>query len=163
MPHGFVYILVSPNSDHIKIGRTERPISERLRGINGGEAYAAHGPWELSDFVHVTDSTVVESATHRHFIDRKVNVEGTNELFSVAPHEARKELRRICRYRREVVQDACVHYRALARRDSPTQRSEQISKNLVCRLLLISRPFQKIQHLLKRVFRRHTITLKQCG
>ncbi|MHC2670253.1 hypothetical protein ACVI1J_002416 [Bradyrhizobium diazoefficiens] len=95
MPHGFVYILVSPNSDHIKIGRTERPISERLRGINGGEAYAAHGPWELSDFVHVTDSTVVESATHRHFIDRKVNVEGTNELFSVAPHEARKELRRI--------------------------------------------------------------------
>lgn len=95
MPHGFVYILVSPNSDHIKIGRTERPISERLRGINGGEAYAAHGPWELSDFVHVTDCTVVESATHRHFSDRRVNVEGTNELFSVAPHEARKELRRI--------------------------------------------------------------------
>lgn len=95
MAHGFVYILVSPNSDHIKIGRTERPISERLRGINGGEAYAAHGPWELSDFVHVTDCSVVESAAHRHFGDRKVDVEGTNELFSVAPHEARKELRRI--------------------------------------------------------------------
>ena len=31
------YILVSPNSDYIKIGRTERPINERLRGVNGGE------------------------------------------------------------------------------------------------------------------------------
>jgi hypothetical protein len=95
MPQGFVYILASPNSDYIKIGRTERPISERLRGINGGEAYAPHGPWELSDFVHVTDCVVVESAAHRHFADRNVAVEGTRELFSVAPHEARAQLRLI--------------------------------------------------------------------
>jgi hypothetical protein len=33
MAQGFVYILVSANSDFIKIGGTERPISERLRGI----------------------------------------------------------------------------------------------------------------------------------
>lgn len=92
---GFVYILVSPNSDYIKIGRTERPISERLRGVNGGEAYAPHGPWELSDFVHVTDCVVVETALHRHFHDRNVQVERTRELFSVAPHEARERLRSI--------------------------------------------------------------------
>ncbi|WP_082070276.1 GIY-YIG nuclease family protein [Bradyrhizobium sp. LTSP885] len=95
MPQGFVYVLVSPNSDYIKIGRTERPISERLRGINGGEAYAPHGPWELSDFVHVTDCTAVESALHRHFRTRNVEVEGTRELSSVAPHEARERLRSI--------------------------------------------------------------------
>lgn len=95
MPQGFVYILVSPNSDYIKIGRTERPISERLRGINGGQAYAPHGPWELSDFVHVADCVVVGGAIHRHFGDRNVVVEGTRELFSVAPHEARERLRSI--------------------------------------------------------------------
>jgi hypothetical protein len=95
MSQGFVYVLVSPNSDYIKIGRTERPISERLRGINGGEAYAPHGPWELSDFVHVTDCVVVETALHRHFRDRHVKMEGTNELFSAAPHEARERLRSI--------------------------------------------------------------------
>jgi hypothetical protein len=61
---GFVYILVSPNSSHIKIGGTERPISERLRGINGTESYAGHGPWELSDFLHVIDWPVVH-AEHR--------------------------------------------------------------------------------------------------
>ncbi len=32
---------------------------------------------------------------HRHFRERKVLVEGTNELFSVAPHEAREQLRLI--------------------------------------------------------------------
>lgn len=93
MVQGFVYILISPNSDYIKVGRTERPIAERRRGINGGEAYAPHGPWELSDFVHVTDCVAVEGAAHRHFRDRKVVVQGTNELFSVSPHEAREQLR----------------------------------------------------------------------
>lgn len=94
MAQGFVYILISPNSDYIKIGGTERPIGERLRGINGGEAYAPHGPWELSDFLHVTDWRLVEGELHRHFRDRNIrNVEGTQELFSVSPHEARLKLR----------------------------------------------------------------------
>src|ERR1700730_11546252 len=91
---GFVYILVSPNSSHIKIGGTERPISERLRGINGTDSYSDHGPWELSDFLHVTDWRLVEGEMHRHF--RKFNVRdvaGTRELFSVPPHEARQQLR----------------------------------------------------------------------
>src|SRR3984893_13833241 len=91
---GFVYILVSPNSSHVKIGGTERPISERLRGINGTEAYADHGPWELSDFLHVTDWRLVEGGMHRHFGERNVSdVAGTRELFAVPPHEARTRLR----------------------------------------------------------------------
>jgi hypothetical protein len=91
---GFVYILVSPNSSHIKIGGTERPISERLRGINGTESYADHGPWELSDFLHVADWRLVEGGMHRHFSDRNVrDVVGTRELFAVPPHEARIRLR----------------------------------------------------------------------
>src|SRR5258707_13687338 len=96
MPQGFVYVLASPNSDYIKIGRTERPISERLRGINGGEAYAPYGPWELSDYLHVTDCQLVEREMHNHFRDRHIaTVVGTNELFGVPPHEAREKLRTI--------------------------------------------------------------------
>ncbi|HMM88804.1 GIY-YIG nuclease family protein [Bradyrhizobium sp.] len=91
---GFVYILVSPNSSHIKIGGTERPIGERMQGINRVESYAEHGPWELSDFLHVTDWRVVESGMHRHFQDRNVrDISGTRELFAVPPHEARARLR----------------------------------------------------------------------
>jgi hypothetical protein len=94
MAQGFVYILVSPNSNFIKIGGTERPISERLRGINGTEPYADHGPWQLSDFLHVTDWRLVEGGLHRHFQERNVrDVPGTQELFSVPPYEARKRLR----------------------------------------------------------------------
>ncbi len=91
---GFVYILVSPNSNYIKIGGTERPIGERLRGINGTEPYADHGPWELSDFLHVTDWRLVEGGMHRHFVERNVrDIAGTRELFAVPPHEARIRLR----------------------------------------------------------------------
>jgi hypothetical protein len=93
MPQGFVYILVSPNSNFIKIGGTERPISERLRGINGTESYADHGPWQLSDFLHVTDWRLVEGGLHRHFQEKNVrDIPGTQELFNVPAHEARKQL-----------------------------------------------------------------------
>lgn len=91
---GFVYILVSPNSSYIKIGGTERPISQRLRAINGTEAYAGHGPWELSDFLHVSDWRLVEGAMHKHFSKDNIrDVEGTRELFGVAPHTARNRLK----------------------------------------------------------------------
>lgn len=94
MAQGFVYILASPNSDYIKIGGTEKPIRERLRGINNTQAYANHGPWELSDFLHVTDWRLVEGRMHRHFRNRNIlDAAGTRELFSVPPHEARKQLR----------------------------------------------------------------------
>ena len=94
MTKGFVYVLVSPNSNFIKIGGTERPISERLRGINGTKGYADHGPWQLSDFLHVTDWRLVEGMLHRHFKKRNVqDIAGTQELFRVPPHEAREKLR----------------------------------------------------------------------
>ena len=85
MPQGFVYILVSPNSDHIKIGGTERPITERLRGINGTEAYAVHGPWQLSDFLHVTDWRLVEGEMHRHFKERNVRAQAPMSYLA-SPH-----------------------------------------------------------------------------
>jgi hypothetical protein len=44
MAPGFVYVLISPNSNFVKIGGTERPISGRLRDINGTSQWD-HGPW----------------------------------------------------------------------------------------------------------------------
>jgi hypothetical protein len=94
MAQGFVYVLVSPNSDYIKIGGTEHPISARLRQINGTASYADHGPWVLSDFLQVTDWQLVERKIHRHFEAQKIrDVAGTRELFSVPPHSARMQLR----------------------------------------------------------------------
>jgi hypothetical protein len=94
MAQGFVYILVSPNSNYVKIGGTERPISERLRDINGTSPYSDHGPWELSDFLYVTDWRLVEGEMHGHFRSNAVrDVTGTRELFSIPPHEARTRLR----------------------------------------------------------------------
>jgi hypothetical protein len=72
MAQGFVYILVSPNSNYIKIGGTENPIRERLRQINGTASYAEHGPWELSDFLHVTDWHLVEGQLHRRFRQKQI-------------------------------------------------------------------------------------------
>lgn len=95
MSKGFVYVLISPNSDYVKIGGTGNPISQRIRQINGTTLYVDHGPWELSDFLHITDWRLVEGAMHKHFHKNKVhNVEGTRELFTVTPHAAREQLRR---------------------------------------------------------------------
>lgn len=96
MLQGFVYILVSPNCDFIKIGGTEHPITKRLKEINGTATYADHGPWQISDFLHVTDWQLVESGLHRHFHDKKIrDIIGTRELFAVPPYEARTQLRRV--------------------------------------------------------------------
>jgi hypothetical protein len=96
MPQGFVYIPVSPNSNFVKIGGTEHPITKRLREINSTAHYADHGPWQLSDFLHVTDWQLVEGGIHRHFASKRVcDIDGTRELFDVPPHEARTELRRV--------------------------------------------------------------------
>jgi len=94
MSQGFVYILVSPNSDCIKIGGTERSIEDRIRQINGTESYADHGPWQLSDFLQVTDWQLVERGLHQHFQEQKArDIAGTRELFDVSPHTARVKLR----------------------------------------------------------------------
>ena len=94
MAQGFVYILVSPNNNYIKIGGTERPIDVRLRQINGTESYADHGPWALSDFLQVTDWQLVEGKLHRHFQQQRIrDIAGARELFNVSPHTAREQLR----------------------------------------------------------------------
>jgi hypothetical protein len=94
MSQGFVYILVSPNSNYIKIGGTEKSISKRLREINATAPYADHGPWDLSDFLHVTDWRLVEAGLHKHFKKKQIqDVEGTRELFEIPPYEARQRLR----------------------------------------------------------------------
>jgi hypothetical protein len=96
MPRGFVYVLTSANSECIKIGGTERPLRERLTAINGTPAYANHGPWELSDFLHVTDWRLVEGHLHRHFAKSNVHdAAGTRELFRIPPMQAREQLRRV--------------------------------------------------------------------
>lgn len=66
MSKGFVYILVSPNSNYIKIGGAEKPITERIRSINGSTPYGDHGPWQLSDFLHVTDWRSIEANLHQY-------------------------------------------------------------------------------------------------
>lgn len=93
MAQGFVYVLVSPNSNWVKIGGTEKPIAERLRGINGTPSYSDHGPWTLSDFLHVTDWRRVEGELHKHFNKYNVPAPKTRELFDIAPHKARERLR----------------------------------------------------------------------
>lgn len=95
MSQGFVYVLASPNTNFIKIGGTERPLSERLRAINGSVSYGDQGPWELSDFLQVTDWRLVEKGMHKHFDKARVRVRGDNaarELFDVPLYAARKRL-----------------------------------------------------------------------
>lgn len=89
MSQGFVYILVSPNSKYIKIGGTKKPISERIRQINSSPSYGEHGPWSLSDFLHVKDWQQIEGGLHRYFRRKKIGVVATRELFDVAPYDAR--------------------------------------------------------------------------
>lgn len=96
MSQGFVYILVSPNSEFIKIGRTDNPPIVRIRQINSSENYMPHGPWELSDFRHVHDCQAIEAFMHNRFAtERCLDIDGTRELFRLSPVEARRELERL--------------------------------------------------------------------
>ena len=61
MAEGFVYVLVSANSEFVKIGRTEKTPFHRLREINLSLNYAGSGPWDVSDFRQVKDCAAVES------------------------------------------------------------------------------------------------------
>ena len=93
---GFVYILTSPNTQFIKIGGTAQSLAERLRGINGTESYAEHGPWEVSDFLQVTDWRLVESSLHAAFSEARItDIIGTRELFRIPPVTARDRLREV--------------------------------------------------------------------
>ncbi len=93
MAEGFVYVLVSANSEYVKIGRTEKTPFHRVREINFSDNYADSGPWDISDFRQVRDCGLVEAQLHRQFNDQRARI-GTSadELFAVAPVEARRAL-----------------------------------------------------------------------
>lgn len=93
MSEGFVYILSSPNSPHVKIGGTEHPPAVRLKGVNSDAAYQDHGPWIVSDFLHVTDWREVERLLHTLNVGQQVrDIAGTRELFSIGIATARAQL-----------------------------------------------------------------------
>jgi hypothetical protein len=93
MDKGFVYVLISNNCEHIKIGLTMKPPFMRIREINQSENYASYGPWELSDFREVYDCALVERKMHMKFDDRRAKIDtAAEELFAVPPSEARRAL-----------------------------------------------------------------------
>ncbi len=96
MADGYVYVLVSANSEYVKIGKTEKHPFLRLKEINLSNNYADSGPWDVSDFRQVQDCQAVETNLHRHFQDRRARIDtGADELFAVAPVEARRALETI--------------------------------------------------------------------
>ncbi len=93
MADGYVYVLVSANSEYVKIGKTEKHPFLRLKEINLSDNYSDSGPWDVSDSRQVRDCQAVETQLHRRFQDRRVRIDtGADELFAVAPVEARRAL-----------------------------------------------------------------------
>lgn len=96
MAKGFVYILTSPNCPCVKIGRTDTPPMKRLREINSNPEYRTLGPWNLSDFLHVVDSHLVERRMHQHFgAANSKDYDRIRELFRVTPFDARQQLQAV--------------------------------------------------------------------
>ena len=93
---GQVYILVSPNSEYIKIGGSYYPPLKRIREINTTEPYKSLGPWSLADFRQVTDWRKIEASLHYAFRSKLIkNIDGQKELFHVTAHEASVKLNQI--------------------------------------------------------------------
>ena len=93
---GFVYVLVSPVYEFIKIGGTDYAPLKRIREINSSEPYKSLGPWSLHDFRQVTDWRSIEYALHYTFRDKLVqSITGQKELFAVSPVEATRQLESI--------------------------------------------------------------------
>jgi hypothetical protein len=93
---GFVYVLVSPNTEYIKIGGTDYPPMKRIKEINTTEPYKSLGPWTLGDFRQVKDWRKVEYNLHYIFRSKKVDeITGQKELFLVNFHEVSARLNEI--------------------------------------------------------------------
>lgn len=93
---GYVYVLVSPKTDCIKIGGTDYPPLKRIKEINASEPYKSLGPWTLADFRQVKDWRKVESFLHYAFrskFNRKADAQ--KELFHVAYQDASKRLNQL--------------------------------------------------------------------
>ncbi|GAB1470514.1 GIY-YIG nuclease family protein [Chloroflexota bacterium] len=93
---GYIYVLTSPNSDCIKIGKTEYPPLKRIKEINSDEPYKSFGPWSLFDFRQVSDINQIESNLHYTFRSslNKI-IRGQKELFEAPPHKAANLLNQI--------------------------------------------------------------------
>jgi len=93
---GYIYILTSPNSDCIKIGKTIYPPLKRIKEINSDDPYKSIGPWSLFDFRQVSDINAVENNLHYTFRSKlNKTVKRQKELFEVTPHKASKLLNEI--------------------------------------------------------------------
>lgn len=86
---GYVYILVSPNCQFIKIGGTDFAPLKRIKEINSSEPYKDLGPWTLHDFRQVINWRKVEYNLHYRFRSKLVkSVNNQKELFYMSPVEA---------------------------------------------------------------------------
>lgn len=93
---GYVYVLVSPKTDCIKIGGTDYPPLKRIKEINATEPYKSLGPWTLADFRQVTNWRKVESSLHYTFkskLNKKIDQQ--KELFRVAYQDVSNKLNQI--------------------------------------------------------------------
>jgi len=81
---GYVYILISPKTDLIKIGGTDYPPLKRINEINSTEPYKSLGPWNLKDFRQVKDWRIVEYNLHYTFRSKlNKNIKQQKELFNI--------------------------------------------------------------------------------
>lgn len=117
MTQGWVYVLASRSKPGIvKIGRTTRAPSERVRQLDVTRGYASFGPWDEVWSIPVLDCPHVEAAAHRRLAHRRVRLRylQCRELFRVSPDEA-------CR----VVRDAaCTRRPRFAPRRGPWRRRQ---------------------------------------
>jgi hypothetical protein len=93
---GYVYVLVSPKTDCIKIGGTDYPPLKRIKEINAAEPYKSLGPWTLADFRQVTNWREVESSLHYTFRSKlNKDIDAQKELFHAAYQDASNKLNQI--------------------------------------------------------------------
>ncbi len=86
---GYVYVLVSPTCEYIKIGGTDFAPLHRIKQINSCKPYEELGPWTLHDFRQVADWHHVEYVLHYTFRSKLVrSIPGQRELFALSPVEA---------------------------------------------------------------------------
>ncbi|MDR1703170.1 MAG: GIY-YIG nuclease family protein, partial [Clostridiales bacterium] len=90
---GYVYVLVSPFSKHVKLGGTTISPMKRIREINAVEPYKSQGPWTLHDFRQVSDWRTAERHLHDLFRSKLVlSIPGQKEFFSISPREVSNQL-----------------------------------------------------------------------
>lgn len=82
----YVYVLINPEYDFVKIGKAVNPQS-RVKQINGAGTVSE---WTLYWAIPVTDDYKVEYLVHQHFADKRVSSDqgSDREFFEVTKEEA---------------------------------------------------------------------------